>query len=41
MTQHGPRRIELVEAELPMENVAADKAELALEVERGEDLVAR
>src|SRR5579863_4508002 len=26
--QHGPRRIELVEAELAMKNVAADKAEV-------------
>ena len=38
VSKHGARRIELVEAEAAVKDVAADEAELALEVERRQDL---
>ncbi len=38
MSEHRPRRPELVEAHMSMEDVAADQAELALQVERRVDL---
>jgi hypothetical protein len=38
MPENRPCRIELVEAELPMKNITANEAELALEIERREDL---
>src|SRR5271166_5256667 len=38
VSQHWPRRIELVERETAVKDVAADKPELALEVERRENL---
>src|SRR5262245_10973928 len=40
MAEHRPRRPELVERELPVEDVAADQAEIALEVGGRERAVA-
>src|SRR6476620_9825964 len=37
---HRPRAEQLVETHLAVENVAADRAEAALEIERGMDLAA-
>src|SRR6266700_7849750 len=36
VAEHGPRRKELVERQRAVEDIPADHAELALEVERGE-----
>src|SRR5690554_2044306 len=39
VTQHGPRAVQLIEAERTMEDVAADEPETPLEVQRRQRLV--